>query len=105
VELGCEANAFSHLSNSFVPIPPSQKPEQRQRNARMLEEGDSARNTRSKRQKLVIPEEIPSKPRARRKDSYRAGIKNLGATCYAASALQVAYCISSWREVIYEFII
>jgi hypothetical protein len=105
VELGCEANAFSHLSKSFVPIPPSHKAEQHRRKARMLEERDLARSTRSKRPKLVIPEQITSKPRARRKDAYGAGIKNLGATCYAASALQVAFCISSWREVIYEFII
>jgi len=105
VELGCEANAFSLLSNSFVPISPSHKAEQHRRKARTLEESDSARSTRSKRPKLVIPEDIASKPRARRKDANGAGIKNLGATCYAASALQVALCISSWREVIYEFII
>jgi ubiquitin C-terminal hydrolase len=113
VALECEKNAFAEMGRTFVRSKPASSPVHSTSSPPKRDVAEDvpdilARRTRSQSRGTKNFESLePSKPKQPKTKSGKrdSGIRNLGMTCYANSALQVALSVTSWSQVFAAFVI
>ena len=109
-----EGNAFAEMGRTFVrskapssPVHSTSSSQKRDVTEDVLD--NCARRTRSKNRGSETFESLEwsSKAKQAKTNSGKrgSGMRNLGMTCYANSALQVALSVTSWSQVFVAFII